>query len=55
MMICLEETMSDGSSEQKDYADMVEMSVRDNRSHEVTFFEGEIGEGETNRQDQTSR
>ena len=28
---------------QKDYADMVEMSVRDNRTHEVTFFEGEIG------------
>jgi hypothetical protein len=35
--------MSDGSSKQKDCADMVEMRVRDNRSHEVTFFEGEIG------------
>jgi len=37
---------------QKDYADMAEMSVlRDNKAHEVTFFEGVIG----GREDQQVR
>jgi hypothetical protein len=39
---------------QKDNADLVGMSVRDNRSHGVTFLSARLGEGET-KQDQISR